>query len=230
MRFPTRRVLVLGVVLAIAALVMPPATVRTPDASLVKVQTAQAVDHPRSVVWILCLGSDARPGPAAHRHPGRRDPARRAEPRHRRRHDHRHPARLLRRHPRPRAQQDQRLDVLRRPAADGRLGRPDGRRTPRLRLHHRLPRLPRDGPGHRRRDRELEVRVLRPGPAAGLPPRQEQPQPVPGADLRAGPAPAAARRLRPVRQPAGAAAAASCARSAPTSRTRGSWSAGCSRR
>ena len=62
MRFPTRRVLVLGVVLAIAALVMPPATVRTPDASLVKVQTAQAVDHPRSVVWILCLGSDARPG------------------------------------------------------------------------------------------------------------------------------------------------------------------------
>ena len=62
MRFPTRRVLVLAVVLAVAALVMPPATVRTPDASLVKVQTAQAVDHPRSVVWILCLGSDARPG------------------------------------------------------------------------------------------------------------------------------------------------------------------------
>ena len=62
MRFPTRRVLVLGVVLAIAALVMPPAGVRTPDASLVKVQTAQAVDHPRHVVWILCLGSDARPG------------------------------------------------------------------------------------------------------------------------------------------------------------------------
>src|SRR6185312_262093 len=55
-------VLVLAVVLAVAALVMPPATVRTPDASLVKVQTAQAVDHPRSVVWILCLGSDARPG------------------------------------------------------------------------------------------------------------------------------------------------------------------------
>lgn len=59
---PTRRFLVLGVVLAIAAVVMPPATVRHLDASLVKVRTAQAVDHPRSVVWILCLGSDARPG------------------------------------------------------------------------------------------------------------------------------------------------------------------------
>src|SRR6476659_6533465 len=63
MRFPTRRVIVLAVVLAIAALVMPPATERHTDASLVKVQTAQAVDHPRDVVWVLCLGSDARPGP-----------------------------------------------------------------------------------------------------------------------------------------------------------------------
>jgi polyisoprenyl-teichoic acid--peptidoglycan teichoic acid transferase len=62
MRFPTRRVVVLAVVLAIAALVMPPATERHTDADLVKVQTAQAVDHPRNVVWVLCLGSDARPG------------------------------------------------------------------------------------------------------------------------------------------------------------------------
>jgi LCP family protein required for cell wall assembly len=62
MRFPTRRVVVLAVVLAIAALVMPPATERHTDANLVKVQTAQAVDHPRNVVWVLCLGSDARPG------------------------------------------------------------------------------------------------------------------------------------------------------------------------
>jgi polyisoprenyl-teichoic acid--peptidoglycan teichoic acid transferase len=62
MRFPTRRVVVLAVVLAIAALVMPPATERHTDASLVRVQTAQAVDHPRNVVWVLCLGSDARPG------------------------------------------------------------------------------------------------------------------------------------------------------------------------
>src|SRR3954452_6862026 len=62
MSFPTRRVVVLAVVLAIAALVMPPATERHTDADLVKVQTAQAVDHPRNVVWVLCLGSDARPG------------------------------------------------------------------------------------------------------------------------------------------------------------------------
>jgi LCP family protein required for cell wall assembly len=62
MRFPTRRVVVLAVVLAIAALVMPPATERHTDANLVKVQTAQAVDHPGNVVWVLCLGSDARPG------------------------------------------------------------------------------------------------------------------------------------------------------------------------
>ena len=62
MRFPTRRVVVLAVVLAIVALVMPPATERHTDANLVKVQTAQAVDHPRNVVWVLCLGSDARPG------------------------------------------------------------------------------------------------------------------------------------------------------------------------
>ena len=62
MRFPTRRVVVLAVVLAIAALVMPPASERYTDAHLVKVQTAQAVDHPRNVVWVLCLGSDARPG------------------------------------------------------------------------------------------------------------------------------------------------------------------------
>jgi LCP family protein required for cell wall assembly len=53
---------VLGLVLAVAALVVPPSTVRHSDATLVKVRTAQAVDHPRNVVWILGLGSDARPG------------------------------------------------------------------------------------------------------------------------------------------------------------------------
>jgi LCP family protein required for cell wall assembly len=56
------RLLVLAVVLAVAGIVMPSATVRDVDAALVKVRTAQAVDHPRTVVWILCLGSDARPG------------------------------------------------------------------------------------------------------------------------------------------------------------------------
>jgi polyisoprenyl-teichoic acid--peptidoglycan teichoic acid transferase len=60
--FLTRRTLVLGLVLLLAALVVPPSSVRVPDAALVRVRTAQAVDHPRDVVWILCLGSDARPG------------------------------------------------------------------------------------------------------------------------------------------------------------------------
>ena len=59
---PARRLVVLALVLGLAALVMPPATVRHADASLVTVQTGQAVDHPRDVVWVLCLGSDARPG------------------------------------------------------------------------------------------------------------------------------------------------------------------------
>jgi LCP family protein required for cell wall assembly len=53
---------VLALVLALAALVMPPATVRHSDAALVRVRHAEAVDHPSTVVWILCLGSDARPG------------------------------------------------------------------------------------------------------------------------------------------------------------------------
>jgi LCP family protein required for cell wall assembly len=57
-----RRFLVLGLLLAVVGLVVPPSTVRQSDASLVRVDTASAVDHPRSVVWILCLGADARPG------------------------------------------------------------------------------------------------------------------------------------------------------------------------
>jgi len=57
-----RRFAVLGVILALAAVVMPDASVRQTDLALVKVRTAEAVDHPRKVVWILCLGSDARPG------------------------------------------------------------------------------------------------------------------------------------------------------------------------
>ena len=57
-----RRFVALGTVLAVALVVMPTATVRSSDTSLVTVRTAQAVDHSRNVVWILCLGSDARPG------------------------------------------------------------------------------------------------------------------------------------------------------------------------
>ena len=57
-----RRFVALGTVLAVALVVMPSPAVRSSDTNLVKVRTAQAVDHPRNVVWILCLGSDARPG------------------------------------------------------------------------------------------------------------------------------------------------------------------------
>jgi LCP family protein required for cell wall assembly len=57
-----RRLVALGVVLALAALVVPPGGVRHSAAALVKVETAQAVDHSPNVIWILCLGSDARPG------------------------------------------------------------------------------------------------------------------------------------------------------------------------
>jgi LCP family protein required for cell wall assembly len=57
-----RRSVVTALVLAVAVVALPPTSVRNADASLVRVRTGRAVDHPRSVVWILCLGSDARPG------------------------------------------------------------------------------------------------------------------------------------------------------------------------
>lgn len=59
---PVRRLLALTVVLALTALVVPGSTVRDADVSLVKLHGAHAVDHPRNVIWILFLGSDARPG------------------------------------------------------------------------------------------------------------------------------------------------------------------------
>lgn len=54
--------LVLTVLLTLTAVLMPPATARNSAATLVRVRSAQAVDHPSTVVWVLCLGSDARPG------------------------------------------------------------------------------------------------------------------------------------------------------------------------
>ncbi|HET9828695.1 MAG TPA: LCP family protein [Nocardioidaceae bacterium] len=56
------RTVVLALVMALAALVIPPDTVRHSDAALVRVLNAEGVDHPGTVVWVLCLGSDARPG------------------------------------------------------------------------------------------------------------------------------------------------------------------------
>ncbi len=57
-----RRAVVLTVLLALTAVVVPDATVRHVDTALVQVRTGGAVDHPKDVLWVLCLGSDARPG------------------------------------------------------------------------------------------------------------------------------------------------------------------------
>lgn len=57
-----RRLVPLAVVLALTALVVPPAAVRNAPAQLVKVQNAHNVDVAKDVIWILLLGSDAREG------------------------------------------------------------------------------------------------------------------------------------------------------------------------
>lgn len=57
-----RRLLPLGLVLVLTALVLPPATVQEGPVTLVRTRQAQGVDHPRNVIWVLLLGSDARPG------------------------------------------------------------------------------------------------------------------------------------------------------------------------
>jgi LCP family protein required for cell wall assembly len=59
-----RQLVVIGVVLALTALVVPQSSVRPAPTTLVKVESAQAVDHRPHVLWILALGSDARPGQA----------------------------------------------------------------------------------------------------------------------------------------------------------------------
>lgn len=57
-----RRLLALAVVLIVTVLVVPPSVVREAPASLVKVESAQGLDHEPHVLWVLMLGSDARPG------------------------------------------------------------------------------------------------------------------------------------------------------------------------
>ncbi len=57
-----RRTLLLVVVLALTALLLPDAATPRVEASLVRVEGAHAVDADDDVVWILALGSDARPG------------------------------------------------------------------------------------------------------------------------------------------------------------------------
>jgi len=57
-----RRLVTLGLVLALLGLLVPEAAHRPNDAVLVKVERASGLDTEPGVVWILALGSDARPG------------------------------------------------------------------------------------------------------------------------------------------------------------------------
>ncbi len=54
--------LTLGLVLAVAAFVVPDSAVKPTEVTLVRVGTASGVDISPDVVWILAVGSDARPG------------------------------------------------------------------------------------------------------------------------------------------------------------------------
>jgi polyisoprenyl-teichoic acid--peptidoglycan teichoic acid transferase len=56
------RALTVGAVLALAALLVPDSAVKSTEVELVKVDRAETVDVSPDVVWILAVGSDARPG------------------------------------------------------------------------------------------------------------------------------------------------------------------------
>ncbi|ANH40345.1 Putative transcriptional regulator YwtF [Nocardioides dokdonensis FR1436] len=59
---PVRRAGVLGAILGATALVVPTAQVAPDDVALVRMQRSSAVDAHQHVIWILAVGSDARPG------------------------------------------------------------------------------------------------------------------------------------------------------------------------
>lgn len=54
--------LLLGLVLALAAVTVPDSTVKPSDMVLVELERAKSVDVNPDVLWILAVGSDARPG------------------------------------------------------------------------------------------------------------------------------------------------------------------------
>ncbi|WP_246050981.1 LCP family protein [Nocardioides guangzhouensis] len=56
------RTAALGVVLALTMLLVPNSSVNPTDSALVRVPRAEGVDLSPDVIWILALGSDARPG------------------------------------------------------------------------------------------------------------------------------------------------------------------------
>lgn len=56
------RTLLLGLVLAVCGLIVPDSSVAPTDVTLVKIDHADGVDLDPDLVWILAVGSDARPG------------------------------------------------------------------------------------------------------------------------------------------------------------------------
>ncbi|MBA2956628.1 LytR family transcriptional regulator [Nocardioides sp. MAH-18] len=62
-RYPrAMRAIAIAAVLAVAALVVPDSAVKSTEAELVRIERAEGVDLSPEVVWILAVGSDARPG------------------------------------------------------------------------------------------------------------------------------------------------------------------------
>jgi polyisoprenyl-teichoic acid--peptidoglycan teichoic acid transferase len=53
---------VLGVVLAVCATLAPSSSVKPTDLALIKLKQAETVDTSPDVIWLLAVGSDARPG------------------------------------------------------------------------------------------------------------------------------------------------------------------------
>ncbi len=155
-------------------------------------------------LWILAVGSDARPGEEMTRTRG--DALQLVGHQHQDRcgDGDRHPPRLLRRHPRPRQRPGQRRPLLRRPAAARRDRRQPDRDPARVRLRDRLQDVPEDDQQHRRRLRPQPRRVQRPLPQGSRASRAGR--------IRLGGYTALAyarvrkgldrRRLRPLRQPA----------------------------
>jgi LCP family protein required for cell wall assembly len=59
---PRLTTVLLGLVLGVAALTVPDSSVRPADMVLVEVERATSVDTSPDVLWVLAVGSDARPG------------------------------------------------------------------------------------------------------------------------------------------------------------------------
>jgi polyisoprenyl-teichoic acid--peptidoglycan teichoic acid transferase len=57
-----RRYVAMGAILAATAVGLPDSGLHPTEAALVKVDVARGIDHPAHILWILCIGSDARPG------------------------------------------------------------------------------------------------------------------------------------------------------------------------